>query len=78
MLDENIVRDLEVFDNDRAVRATYFVEAGVIHAHVEGRTLLLPTGPDTSQEAVRRLLLGQIHTQAWRERTADRWNPRPY
>jgi hypothetical protein len=76
MRDENIVRDLEVLDGERTIRATYFVEAGVIHAHIDGRTLLLPAGADGSENMVRRLLIGQIHIRNWRQRLLERWRRR--
>jgi hypothetical protein len=73
MRDENIVRDLYVSDGDRAIKATYFVEAGILHASIEGRRLVLPVCADGSEETIRRLVIGQTHLRNWRERTAERW-----
>ncbi|MHA6693001.1 hypothetical protein [Devosia sp. A449] len=72
MQDEHIVRDLQVVDGGQTIKATYFIEAGTIHARIEGRSLVLPVGADTSEDTVRRLVLGQIQTRHWRERLAER------
>ncbi len=72
MQDEHIVRDLHVTDGERSIKASYFVEAGVIHAHFDGRTLMLPVGSDNTQDAVRRLLLGHLKIEGWRERFASK------
>lgn len=76
MQDENIVRDLQVLHGNRTVKASYFVEAGMIHANIDGRTLRLPIAADGSEETVRRLVLGQIHLRTWRERVLDHWRRR--
>lgn len=73
MQDENIVRDLYVSDVDRTIKASYFVESGIIHAHIDGRILTLPIGTDGSEEGLRRLLIGQAHVRNWRARFAERW-----
>ncbi|MHA6692729.1 hypothetical protein [Devosia sp. A449] len=72
MQEEHIVRDLEVLDGSRTIKATYFVETGTIHARIDGRTLMLSVGVDTPEDTVRRLVLGQIQTRHWRERVAER------
>lgn len=59
MINENIVRDLYVSDGNRTIKASYFVESGIIHANVEGRVLVLPVGGDGSEEGVRRLMIGR-------------------
>ncbi len=74
MQDENIVRDLCVSDGGRTITASYFVEAGILHASVDGRNLILPVGDDGSEETVRSLIAGQIQTRKWRERTAAHWH----
>ncbi|MDB5527417.1 MAG: hypothetical protein JWR51_520 [Devosia sp.] len=73
MDEENIVRDLEVSDSTRTLKASYFVEHGVLHASIEGRVFRLPVGDDTSADAVHRLLVGNLQTRAWRKRMATHW-----
>ncbi|MFK4811196.1 hypothetical protein ACI3KW_13420 [Devosia sp. ZW T5_3] len=76
MRNENIVRDLEVSDGHASLRATYFVERGVLHANIGGKTILLPVGDRGHDESVRQLLIGQLRTRSWRERIADYWRQR--
>jgi 2-polyprenyl-6-methoxyphenol hydroxylase-like FAD-dependent oxidoreductase len=76
MQDEHIVRDLQVLDGERTVKARYFVESGMIHANIDGRTMRLPVGADGSEETVRRLVLGQIQVRTWRDRMLERWRRR--
>ncbi len=76
MQDEHIVRDLQVLDRGRIIKASYFVESGMIHANIDGRIMRLPAGADGSEETVRRLVLGQLHLRTWRERILDRWRRR--
>lgn len=45
MQDENIVRDLYVSDGSRAMKASYFVEGGILHASVDGPRPLPPSTP---------------------------------
>lgn len=67
MQHEHIVRDLHVTDGESSIKASYFVEAGVIHAHFDGRTLMLPVGDDNTEEAVQRLVLGHLKAKGWWE-----------
>ncbi|KFC69750.1 hypothetical protein FF80_01254 [Devosia sp. LC5] len=76
MRNENVVRDLEVSDGHTNLRATYFVERGILHANIGGKTILLPVGDGAHDESVRQLLLGQLRTRSWRERIANYWRQR--
>jgi len=76
MQDEHIVRDLVVSDGSRTIKASYFVEDGMIHARIDGKTYRLSVGSDGSEEAVRQLVVGQMHYRSWRERMIDRWRHR--
>ena len=73
MRDENVVRDLVVSDGPDRIRATYFIEQGILHASIEGRTFLLPVGSAPSDESLRQLLIGQLRMRAWRERMTRFW-----
>ena len=76
MQNENVVRDLEVSDGDRSLKVAYFIESGMIHANIDGRTIRVRVGADGSEETVKRLVLGQLHIKSWRERLLDRWGHR--
>lgn len=76
MRDENVVRDLIVSDGADSLKATYFIEQGIVHASIDGRTFLLPVGDAPSEESLRRLLVGQLRTRAWRERMSTFWRSR--
>jgi hypothetical protein len=74
MQEESIVREIEISDGRQIHKASYFVESGVLHARIGEKTVSLAVfGGETSDEAVRRLLLGQVQTRAWRQRMAARW-----
>ncbi|UXN74849.1 hypothetical protein N8D56_07485 [Devosia sp. A8/3-2] len=73
MRNENIVRDIEVCDGHASLKATYFVERGVLHAKIGDKTILLPVGEHAQDESVRQLLLGQLRTLSWRQRIAAYW-----
>lgn len=74
---ESVVRDIEISDGDQVHKASYFVELGMLHANIGDRLIRLSVGVDTSDEAVRRLLLGHIQTKEWRRRMAEKWTRRP-
>jgi hypothetical protein len=74
MQDEYIVRDLSISDGSCIIKASYFVEAGILHASVDGRNLISPVGDDGSKETVRRLIAGRIQTRKWRERATAHWH----
>ena len=70
---ESIVRDLEISDGEQVHKASYFVELGMLHANIGGKIIRMSVGADTSDEAVRRLLLGHIQTREWRRRMSQKW-----
>ncbi|MNW15541.1 hypothetical protein D3C71_2140760 [compost metagenome] len=45
----------------------------MLHANIGGKVIRMSVGTDTSDEAVRRLLLGHIQTREWRRRMSQKW-----
>ena len=74
---ESIVRDIEISVGQQVHKASYFVELGVLHANIGDKVIRLSVGTDTSDEAVRRLLIGHIQTKEWRRRMSEKWTKRP-
>lgn len=60
MQTEHIVIKTSIVQDGKEHSASYFVENGQIHAHVDGRTLLLPIGRVPPDETVRAVLRGML------------------
>jgi hypothetical protein len=76
MQDEHIVRDLHVSDGSQTIKASYFVDGGILYVRIEGRTHILPIGQESSEDTIRRLVIGQMQTRTWRERMLQRLRDR--
>lgn len=44
MLQENVVQVVELMHEGKAFSAPYYVENGIVHAHIDGRNMVLPMG----------------------------------
>ncbi|MGV8950874.1 MAG: hypothetical protein ACOH2M_07195 [Cypionkella sp.] len=54
-------------------KASYFVEHGVIHAHIDGRLLLSPLNGGDAAAMVAALLKGRATQEARKSRQAGMW-----
>jgi hypothetical protein len=64
---------LEVPYRGEAHRATYFVENGMVHAEIGGRTMLAPAIAQAPADVVRTLLVGTLEQQRRRLRLVSSW-----
>jgi len=75
---ENLVETVTADNHGEPVTAHYFVQDGVIHANIAGRTLLSPVGNCSPQNTVKALLSSHLlQRQRWRhtgESRLDREN----
>ena len=76
-MDRNsIVQTVKVTHEGAVHIASYFIEAGVIHADIGGRMVMCPVGNVPAAETVRALLTGHLLQQARRADQAKRWTDR--
>jgi hypothetical protein len=69
----SIVETVEVTHEGEVHAASYYVEAGVIHAYLGGRMIMCPVGNVPAADTVRALLTGHLLQQARRADQAKRW-----
>ncbi|MCY1546057.1 hypothetical protein D9M68_820340 [compost metagenome] len=60
MHQEHVVKTVEVTYEGKKVSAPYFVECGIIHAQIDGRTMALPVGRMPVETTVRTVLEGAL------------------
>lgn len=71
--ERSIVRDITVEFEGVEHKASYFVEHGIVHAHVGGRIVPTQLGERDAAELVRSLLLGHLQQTARKARLVSRW-----
>jgi hypothetical protein len=71
---QSIVQEVEVEHDGQHLKASYFVEHGIIHASIGGRSISAPIGPSGAAGTVRALLTGQILQNARRMENAVKWS----
>lgn len=60
MQQEHVVRSIEIAIGDRVHKGSYYIERGMIHASVGGRTIRCRAGDDDSDEAMQTLLFEEL------------------
>ncbi|MHA6690566.1 hypothetical protein [Devosia sp. A449] len=60
MLLEHVVQTVDVMHEGKVVSASYFVESGIIHAQIDGRTMRLPLGAKPADVTVKTVLAGAL------------------
>lgn len=68
MMVENVVLTAEVTHEGEKVSASYFVEKGVIHADIEGRTMTFPLSRIPAEVMVTSLLRATLERSSRRSR----------
>lgn len=63
MFPENVVLELAVTHEGEEHKATYYIESGVIHAHIQGKNVRLPHGHAPAEQTVRAVLIGMLERQ---------------
>ena len=55
-------------------QAAYFIENGMIHANIGGRTLMAPLVSDSAEKIVETLLLGHLAQVTRKTRNLSNWS----
>jgi hypothetical protein len=71
MEQESVVGTLSADIAGESITAHYFVENGVIHANIAGRTLLSPVGNCSPRDTVRALLTSYVLQRSRRNEGRD-------
>jgi hypothetical protein len=66
-------KTLEVPYRGQSHSATYFVEDGMVHAEICGRTMLAPANAQAPEDVVRTLVVGKLEQQQRRRRLLSTW-----
>lgn len=53
--------------------ASYYIEHGIIHAHIGGRVLMSPVGTQLAEQTVQTLLTGHLLQQSRKARHFGNW-----
>lgn len=64
MLLEHVVQTVDVTHEGRVVSALYFIESGIIHAQIDGRTMRLPLGTMSADVTVKTVLAGALTSRS--------------
>jgi hypothetical protein len=70
---QSIVETVEVTHEGVVHTASYFVEAGVIHANIGGRVVMCPVGNVPAANTVKALVTAHLLQQARKADQAKRW-----
>lgn len=69
----SMVHRVEVEHGGETYQADYFVEAGVIHANLDGQIVLGPLKDEPPADTVRSLLKGRLTNRTRKLSAASRW-----
>lgn len=73
MSTEHVVLETQIEFAGAIHKAAYFVENGVIHADIDGKTMLLPVGQIPPDQTVQSMLRGHLFRLGTRSKRVAAW-----